>query len=568
MPIKPANLQYGVNEKPPVATTIILGIQHATLMLTVLIFPLLIILAAHGSTLGAMHMIQAIMLVMGIGTLALSFGKRFIGSDYFTCMIFDPSYFPVSVMAAKLGGLPMLYTIGYVQSLLQIIFSDVVVRLRKFFPVEISGLVIFMIGVSIITVGIANAIGGVDNIENLHWDSHSCIVSFVSLIAMVSCSVWGGKRLSCYGLLVGLIVGLLLSAIFHMFKHATPLPGDQVFSLPTIAGFHLSTLHWDFVIPMLVAVISVTLKAMGNLVTVEKVNDADWVRPELKKIRRGLFTTGLGSLLSTFLGGLPMGISSGNIGLSVTTHVTSRRIALPLGILFIVFSFLPTVSELFTLIPKPLLGAMIIYVISSILVAGIQVMLSRMLDTRKLFTIGLPVIIGLAFEFIPQLQHDVSPMFRPIVASPLTTSTVLAIVLNMFFQLGATKKANMDIDLKDYHNADIKNFMHKEGSLWGAMPATMYRAGKTIMDSLIAIKNIATTSNVDLTLFYDEYSLRGELTYAGPSMELDLEETIKMMTSKKKNIDALALHTAEAHADSVQILSDGDKQILRFVINQ
>jgi NCS2 family nucleobase:cation symporter-2 len=444
----------------------------------------------------------------------------------------------------------------------------VVLRLRKFFPVEISGLVIFMIGISIITVGISNALGGVGNIEHLHLDSYSCLVSFVSLIVMVSCSVWGGKRLSCYGLILGLITGLILSAVFHLFKHVTPLPGNHIFSLPTIVGFHFSTFHWDFIIPMIVAVISVTLKAMGNLVTVEKANDAEWVRPELKKIRRGLFTTGLGSLFSTILGGLPMGISSGNIGLSVTTRVTSRRVAIPVGILFILFSFSPVVSELFTLIPKPVLGAMLIYVISSILVAGIQVMLSRMIDTRKLFTIGLPIIIGLAFEFIPQLRHDVSPMFRPIIASPLTTSTVLAIVLNMFFQLGATKKANMDIDLKEYKNADIKNFMHKEGSLWGAMPSTMYRAGKTVADSLIAIKDMASDSAVELKLFYDEYALTGELTYAGRSMELDIEETIKMMTSKRKNIDALAIHTAEAHADSVESLSSGDRQILRFVINQ
>ena len=114
-------------------------------------------------------------------------------------------------------------------------------------------------------------------------------------------------------------------------------------------------ISWDLVLPLLVAVIAVTLKAMGGLITLQKINDPNWVKPDLVNIRKGLMTTGICSLFSTTLGGMPLGISSINVGLEITTRCMSRRIGWVLGAIMIVLSFFPLASEFFVILPKPVM---------------------------------------------------------------------------------------------------------------------------------------------------------------------------------------------------------------------
>lgn len=568
---KPANLLYGVNDSPPVATTLVLGIQHVMLLASSLIFPMILMHVAHGTRVAETHMLQAVMLFMGITTLALSLGKRYIGSGYFACGLFDPTFISVSVAAIKLGGLPLLYAINYLQSILQMVFASVLIPLRRFFPSEIAGLVIFMIGLSIITIGISNSIGGMDHLHALRWDSHSCIISFTTLTVMVSVTVWGGKRFKNYAFFIGTIVGLLLSGYFGKLSGAGhSLSGAQLFALPHFIMFHPSVLNWDIAIPLVVAVISVSLKEMGILITAQKINDASWVRPEMKSIRKGMFTTALGSFFCTVLGGLPQGISTPNMGLAATTHVTSRKLAYVVGPVYIVLSFIPAVSALITLLPRPVIGAMILYVVSSIMIAGIEIMLSRMIDARKLFVIGLPMMVAIAFGFVPQLQHDVPHNLQPLVSSPLTSATLLAIVLNFLFQIGIKKTFSLSVALDNNPLTSIAQKLHCKGAEWGALPNTIVQAQKVSAELVQALKyHHLSDQQVQVNVRYDDLGLQGELVFEGKAIDVQAEDAKDRGNHHDESINCKqAIHIAKLHADKLEADIRADKQVLRFFIEQ
>ena len=104
--------EYGLNDKPPFHTNLFLGFQHAVMLTAMFLFPILIMSAAHGSMLGELHMIQACLFTMGLGTFLLMLSSRFIGAGYLASPVNDPACFPLSMMAVKIGGLPLLYTIN------------------------------------------------------------------------------------------------------------------------------------------------------------------------------------------------------------------------------------------------------------------------------------------------------------------------------------------------------------------------------------------------------------------------------------------------------------------------
>ena len=51
------------------------------------------------------------------------------------------------------------------------------------------------------------------------------------------------------------------------------------------------------------------------------------------------------------------------------------------------------------------MGAVLIFVACFMIVGGFQVITSRMLDKRKTFVVGIPLIIGLSVGFVPQIYQ-------------------------------------------------------------------------------------------------------------------------------------------------------------------
>ena len=94
-------------------------------------------------------------------------------------------------------------------------------------------------------------------------------------------------------------------------------------------------------------------------------------------------------------------LPSGSVGLSVATGATSRRISYGVGMMFILLAFLPKIAALFAIMPKPVMGVILLIEISFVLPTGMQICSSRMLDARKIFVIGLSFAFGMAIEIIP-----------------------------------------------------------------------------------------------------------------------------------------------------------------------
>ena len=211
-------------------------------------------------------------------------------------------------------------------------------------------------------------------------------VATVTLAAMIGPTVWGKGKLKLYPVLIGLAVGYLFAYFFGVFQTERL---QEMLAAPMISLPRKVHTGWSFDLALLpaflIASLASTLKSVGDLTLCQKINDADWKRTDMQSVSGGIFAGAIGTGLSGLLGGIGQSTFSSNVGLSLATGATSRSIAVPCGILMILLAFLPKLAAFFAVMPDPVMGAILIYVACYMILAGIQVITSRMLDARRDF---------------------------------------------------------------------------------------------------------------------------------------------------------------------------------------
>jgi NCS2 family nucleobase:cation symporter-2 len=234
---------------------------------------------------------------------------------------------------------------------------------------------------------------------------------------------------------LSIATGVISQSDFKAFMEA------PWFSLPG-KGTRLMSykFDWGLLLPFIVVSLCQSLKSFGNLTTCQKINDEKWSSPDLKNIGKGLFADGLSVTLGGLLGGMATDTSASNVGLSAATSATSRRIGYYAGFIFVSMAFLPKLTAIFSIMPEPIMGAIVIFVTCFMVISGLQILMSSKMDTRKTFIIGISFVFGLSAIILPDLYSRIPSWLSPIFASSLTLSTVLAIILNQIFNI-RTKKS-------------------------------------------------------------------------------------------------------------------------------
>jgi xanthine permease XanP len=131
---KPSNLIYGVNDKPPIGIAVLLGLQHVFVISVGWIFVVVIVTAFGGTREQAGQVIQMSIIASGVATILQACANRPIGSGYLCPLSIGPAYIGASILAGKLGGLPMLFGLAAFSGLFEALLSRLVQRLRVLFP--------------------------------------------------------------------------------------------------------------------------------------------------------------------------------------------------------------------------------------------------------------------------------------------------------------------------------------------------------------------------------------------------------------------------------------------------
>ncbi|MBL6956369.1 MAG: purine/pyrimidine permease [Chlorobium phaeobacteroides] len=430
------NLEYGVNDVPPAGHLVMLSIQHVLLMFVSVALPVIFAGQMSESAEFAATLVTFSMIASGLGSILQSVGLPFIGSGYLCPNVCGPSYFSVSLSAAWIGGLPLMRGMIMIAGLIEMVLAPVVQKLKHVFPKFIVGLVVAMVGVSVINMSVTSLFGLEYKGDALR--SEDILIGFTSLMVMVLSNLWGKGFMKIYCLLTGMFAGWIFACILEpeYLLSLAKVSQTPFFALPVIGPqFHDIRFDFGLLIPFVVISISGSLKSFGNLLAAQKISEPARQSVDFVPIRKGLLADGFSTFLAGLLGGMAVDTSSSNIGLAGSTRVLSRWIGVTAGIIFIVLAFCPRLTVVLTLMPKPVLGASIIFAGCFMICTGLLEMFGEEWDSRKTFVVGISLIFGLSTAFLPELYARAPVMITMFFTDPLPTTTVLAVILHQVLNL-------------------------------------------------------------------------------------------------------------------------------------
>jgi NCS2 family nucleobase:cation symporter-2 len=552
---KPANLIYDVDEVPPVFTSLMLSAQHVFVMVKGWILVVVFVTSATGSPHEASNIIRLSMIASGLATMLQALRKGPIGSGYLCPCTPGTAYLAASIVVGRSVGLPAVFGLTTLSGLFEATLSRLVRRLRSLFPPEVTGLVVTMVGIELISIACPRFFGytGPGNPLN----GRATLVGFITLSAMLGPSVWGKGKIRLYPVLLGLVAGfasaLTLGVLtWPQLQNSLSAP---LFSVPHREHVALSLVP-GFILTFLVVSLSSMLKTIGDITLCQKINNANWRRTEMGSVSGGILVDGLCSTFSGLAGVMGQTSSSSNVGLTMATGVTSRSVAYATGLILIFLAFFPKLAAVFADMPSPVMGAVLIYVACFMIVGGFQVITSRMLDTRKTFVVAIPMIIGLSVGFVPEIYQGLPPVIRPLFASSLAPATIMVVALNLLFRIGIARRQEIEITPGPETTEAIFRFMENQGAAWGMRQEVATKACYAIDEVIIAIRQLPLPPpTVRIAAEFDEFKLETEVDYEGPP--IPLPETAPTADEVMEPLGEIALagFLIRQHADKVKVTS-------------
>ncbi|MEM7442326.1 MAG: solute carrier family 23 protein [Pseudomonadota bacterium] len=497
-----------------------MGLQHCFAMSSGLVLAAMLAYTVSDSVDVAAGIVRVSMIAAGIGTILQAIKRGPIGSGYLCPNLSGPAFLPASIMAAQTGGLSLVFGMTLISGVFQALLSRIIHRLRALLPPEVTGVIVTMVGISLVGPGVSNIAGiGPGDADTTPTE---LAVGLATLLLMFGLTVWGNRSMRLYSVLVGILVGYALAFATQVVPPEAVTEFTEA-GLVTLPNFHLPTsLTFDLalLVPFLVAGVASTVKAVGDLSTAQKINDDEWVAPEMKSIRGGVLADALSVISAALLGGIGQSTSSSNLGVSLATGVTSRWIGFSAGAIFIVAAFLPFLAHVFVLMPTPVKGAVLVFVACFMIVTGLQLVMTRLMDARKIFVVGASIVAGLSVDLLPTLYADMDPTLGSLATSSLSLATITAISLNLIFRIGVKRRATLVLESDDDRADAIVRFMQDRGGLWGARRDIIERATSALLELAEALSLAEMNSGpIRVDAHFDQFRFDLFVHFEGDPME-------------------------------------------------
>lgn len=417
-------LLYGINDKPKLATQILLGFQNIFAAFGGIIAVPLVISSALGLD-GATStaVLSATILASGIATIIQSKGIGRIGARVPCIMGTDFTFVSPAITVGSVAGLPGIIGATILGSIVEVVLSFFIKPLMKLFPPLVTGTVVCLIGLTLIPVSMDWAAGGVGAAD--YGSLRNVVIAMTVLVITLLLNRYGKGMVSTASVLIGMVVGYIICIPFGMVDFSL-VNEAKWFALPNIFEYGL---NFDFknVIAFIPAYIVTTIETVGCLATICQVSK---IKADDKIIGRGVLSDGIGSAMAGVLGTFPNTTFSQNVGLIPLTRNASRSVAIMAGILLVGLGFFPKFAALINIMPQPVLGGVGIVMFGTIAAAGIRTLSTVEINNRNLLIIATSIGLGLGVTFRPDFIANLPEGLRMIFASGISTGTIVALVLN------------------------------------------------------------------------------------------------------------------------------------------
>ncbi len=426
---------------PPLSQAVPLGLQHVLAMFASNVTPAIIIAGAagfgFGSDQGALgfpdmrYMIQMSMLFAGIATLFQTIGFGPVGARLpivqGTSFAFLPVMIP-AVAGAGTAGMAGLMTGVMIGGIFHFLLGTVIGKIRFALPPLVTGLIVLMIGLSLVEVGIKYAAGGVPLMGKPEFGSLAMWgPALVVIVVTLAIKFTFKGFLSIAAVLLGLIAGYIVALFMGQVNFAN-ISKAAVFELPNPFrwGFEI---NWTIIIGMCLMAIISAIETVGDVSGITKGGAGREATD--KEIRGATFADGLGTAIAGVFGGLPNTSFSQNVGLIAMTRMMSRHVVTIGALFLIVAGLIPKVGAVINTVPINVLGGGVIVMFGMVAAAGLSMLAEVNWNRRNMVIFATALSLGLGLKLVPEALQHTGKTMQILLSSGLLPAAIIAIVLNL-----------------------------------------------------------------------------------------------------------------------------------------
>jgi xanthine/uracil permease len=553
---KPRDMLYIVDEKAPKSTVFIVSLQHVLVLLMGTIVVVMTGRAIGMEESEVRGFLSTSIIILGVATLLQGLRTRFSSGHLVT---HTPSYVSASIFAIVAANFGIGAAAGGIilSGLIIIFLSRFLSKLQVAFPPEVTGILLILLALSIIEKGVSRYTG----LLGSSIDLNAVMIASTVLGAIVGFSVWANEKIRVFAVLIGTILGLIVAAIVGKYggEQLAEVASQPLISFPfSVYQIPTPTLVFAATIPILIIEIISAIYSIGTGIVIDKMNNSQWRRTDMPMISRLISCQGIGVLLNGLTGTIPSGTSSASLGLAHASGVATRSVAAVTGMVLIVISLCPQISTFITLLPQPVLGAIVVYTAGYMFVSGAQLIMSRMINSRRKFMIGISMVIGSSIILMPELTANVPPDLKPILGSGLSMGVLAAIALNLLFRIGVAQQSEITLD-GNKSGSRMTEFLEECGADWGARQDIISRASTAVGEALEELNRTKLIEGMaKLKAQFDEYKLILTLTYPGKKIPIEPQKQLDLDALLDEEGDA-GLDAAISNISGVLIKNLADK---------
>ena len=442
------NLVYGVNDRPPIARTLVFALQQLLAILAATIAVPMII--GNGMS------TSAALFGAGVGTLVYQLFTKFrspvfLGSSFAFLGSMGAAFAgAASIAAGYLGLIVGAIMAGLVYVVLAIVVKYAGVKwISKLMPPVVIGPTVAIIGLSLA----GNAIGDLTKGSVLDLLQKPVCSPYVALLCglvtlgvTIACSVYGKKMMKMIPFIIGIVAGYAVAAVFTvigtvaevdalkvinfgLFKNMQWLP-DFTF-VTAFKGF--GDFKWTTLAAVAVAYIPVAFVVFAEHIADHK-NLSSIIGSDLLEepgLNRTLLGDGVGSMVGAFFGGCPnttYGESVGCVAISGNASVVTITVT---AFMAIVASFFAPFVTFLATIPSCVMGGVCIALYGFIAVSGLKMVQKVDLgDNRNLFVVSVILIAGVG---------GMTLSFGDVTITSVACALILGILTNLLVSVGKGK---------------------------------------------------------------------------------------------------------------------------------
>ncbi|WP_443208785.1 uracil-xanthine permease family protein [Rhodococcus rhodochrous] len=434
---------HPVDARLPFLRQFAFGLQHVLIMYTGCITVPLVFGAAVGLDRDTIAMlISADLLIAGLITIVQSLGVgKLVGVRLpIVCGATFAGLTPM-ILIAKEYGLQVVYGSMLIGGIVGLALAWPFARIIRFFPPLVTGVVLTVVGISLIGVA-GGLIVGTDPSSPTFASPTNIALAVLVIVVAVAFLCLGRGIWAQLGVLIALAVGTVVAVPLGLIDLGG-VAGSSWVGLP--APFHFGAPEFPItaVVAMSIVMAVVFAESTASMLAVAEITGK---RVSKGDIARGLAGDGASAVLAGVFNAFVDTVFTQNVGAVATTRVYSRYVTATSGAILVVLGALPKVSSVVAALPKPVVGGVGLILFATVALVGINTLRSVDLSDRINSTIA-AVAVGVGL--LPELAEGMFERFpsaaQILLGSGITLAAIAAFSLNLLFnhtRLGTLARAS------------------------------------------------------------------------------------------------------------------------------